>query len=403
MQDPVLRRIFILGVIALIGCVVYLLMPIIAPFIAAFLLAYLINPLVDRMAHHHLPRWLSISIVFLGVTLGLGLASWYLIPIVWQQIGYALNNIPAAISWINHHVLPWLEHNFNLDLERIKVNELTDAVMTYVQTNYSAGSLQEMMYRVAQSGLNIIHIGGLLFLIPIIAFYFLLDWNNMLTRLQMLIPRQYEPQVVHITKECHAVLGAFVKGQLLVMVLLGIVYAVGLQLIGIKVGLIIGLMAGLFSIIPYLGFATGLVAAIIASSLQYGLDWVHLALVGVVFMIGQIVEGYVLQPFLLGDKIGLSPVAVVFAVLAGAQLYGFIGMLIALPAAAVLVVLLRHLYQTYEESVFYRGYRLPASAHLAVTPTDLSEPPLSQPNGDITELSIQQDAPEIGLQNPKLK
>ena len=175
----------------------------------------------------------------------------------------------------------------------------------------------------------------------------------MLDSLRRLIPRPYEKTTLEIATECHSVLGAFVKGQFLVMILLGIVYAVGLQLIGLDVGLIIGMIAGLASIIPYLGFAVGIVAAVIATLLQFGVDWMQLALVLVVFMIGQGVEGYVLQPFLLGDKIGLSPVAVVFAVLAGAQLAGFLGMLIALPVAAVIVVLLRHARDSYEKSQLY--------------------------------------------------
>ena len=176
--------------------------------------------------------------------------------------------------------------------------------------------------------------------------------------MQRAIPRPFESSVIGIAKECNQVLGAFVKGQFLVMILLGIVYAVGLQLIGIEVGLIIGIVAGLASIIPYLGFAVGIIAAVVASLLQFGVDWMQLFLVLVVFMIGQAIEGYVLQPFLLGDKIGLSPVAVVFAVLAGAQLLGFAGMLIALPVAAVIVVLLRHLRDSYEQSVWYGAHQI---------------------------------------------
>lgn len=401
MQDPILRRVFILAVIASIGWVIYLLMPVISPFIAAFFLAYLMNPLVTRMAKYNMPRWLTISIVFLGIMVGLAIGAWYLIPMIWDQIRYALDSIPNAISWVNQHALPWLERNFKISLDRISVNELTNNVMEYVQTNYSVNSVQSMMYRIAQSGLSIMHVGGVLVLIPVIAFYFLLDWNNMICRLQLLIPRQYEPTVVQITKECHAVLGAFVKGQLLVMLLLGMVYAIGLQVIGIEVGLIIGLVAGLCSIIPYLGFAIGIIAALVAASLQYGLDWLQLFLVLVVFMIGQIIESYVLQPFLLGDKIGLSPVAVVFAVLAGAQLYGFVGMLIALPVAAVIVVLLRHLYHSYEESVFYMGYRVPASAQV-IPPTDLVSGQVESVV-EAPELAIEHDAPEIGLQNPKVR
>ena len=235
----------------------------------------------------------------------------------------------------------------------IDTNHMSTIVMDYIQTNYSTDSLQAMALRIAQSGLNFIQIGGTVVLIPIIAFYFLLDWRRMLDSLRRLIPRPYEKTTLEIATECHSVLGAFVKGQFLVMILLGIVYAVGLQLIGLDVGLIIGMIAGLASIIPYLGFAVGIVAAVIATLLQFGVDWMQLALVLVVFMIGQGVEGYVLQPFLLGDKIGLSPVAVVFAVLAGAQLAGFLGMLIALPVAAVIVVLLRHARDSYEKSQLY--------------------------------------------------
>ena len=192
-------------------------------------------------------------------------------------------------------------------------------------------------------------------LIPIIAFYFLLDWNRMLDSLKDLIPKHYEASTLKIVGECHNVLGAFVKGQFLVMVLLGIVYAVGLQLVGLEVGLIIGMVAGLCSIIPYLGFGVGIIAAVIACFFQFGMDPKHLLMILAVFGIGQLIEGYILQPFLLGDKIGLSPVAVVFAVLAGAQLGGFIGMLIALPVAAVIVVLLKHLKDLYEQSDFYRA------------------------------------------------
>ena len=193
----------------------------------------------------------------------------------------------------------------------IDTTQISDVVMDYVQTNYSADSIQAFLLRLAQSGINFLQIGGTIVLIPIIAFYFLLDWDRMLESLRRLIPRPYEQSTLRIVGECHSVLGAFVKGQFLVMILLGIVYAIGLQLIGLEVGLIIGMVAGLASIIPYLGFAVGIIAAVIATFLQFGIDWWQLVLVGVVFMVGQAVEGYVLQPFLLGDKIGLSPVAVV--------------------------------------------------------------------------------------------
>ena len=353
MVDRTLRRVLILAGLVLLLWILYLLKPVVIPFVGAFLLAYLFSPLVDRLSRIGLPRWLSIALVFIGIGCVLTWAMWYLFPLIWKQLMYAKSNIPAAIHWVNYQFLPWLSHTFNLVEMELDVDQLSAAVMDYVQTNYSADSVQAVVLKLAQSGLNFIQIGGTIVLIPIIAFYFLLDWERMLDNLRRLIPRSYEKSTLQIVGECHNVLGAFVKGQFLVMVLLGIVYAVGLQLIGLEVGLIIGMIAGLASIIPYLGFAVGIIAAAFATLFQFGLEWTHLVLVGVVFLIGQIIEGYILQPFLLGDKIGLSPVAVVFAVLAGAQLAGFLGMLIALPVAAVIVVLMRHVRDYYENSQFY--------------------------------------------------
>ncbi|MGO3919806.1 chloramphenicol efflux transporter CxpE [Acinetobacter venetianus] len=353
MQDQVLRRIFIIAGLALLLWVLYLLKPVVLPFVGAFFIAYLFSPLVDVLVKIKLPRWLAISIVFVGIGVGLTVVLWFLVPLVWKQLIYARDSIPAGIHWINATFLPWVSHTFNVVPMEIDTEQISKTVMDYIQTNYSADSIQTMALRLAQSGLNFIQIGGVVILIPIISFYFLLDWERMLQSLRRLIPRPYEASTLTIVRECHSVLGAFVKGQFLVMLLLGIVYAVGLQLIGLEVGLIIGMIAGLASIIPYLGFGVGIIAAVIASLFQFGLDWMQLLLVGIVFIIGQMVEGYILQPFLLGDKIGLSPVAVVFAVLAGAQLGGFLGMLIALPVAAVIVVLLKHARNNYEKSRLY--------------------------------------------------
>ncbi|MBP6190552.1 MAG: AI-2E family transporter [Acinetobacter sp.] len=353
MQDQVLRRIFILAGLILLLWVLYLLKPVVLPFIGAFFVAYLFSPLVDRLLKLKFPRWLAISVVFIGIGVTVTVALWFLLPLVWKQLIYARDSIPAGIHWVNSTFLPWVSSTFNVVPLELDVEQISAAIMEYVQTNYSADSIQAIAARVAQSGLNFIQLGGVVLLIPIIAFYFLLDWDRMLQGFRRLIPRPYETTVLNIAQECHSVLGAFVKGQFLVMFLLGIVYAVGLQLIGLEVGLIIGMVAGLASIIPYLGFAVGIVAAVIASLFQFGLDWMQLLLVAVVFMVGQMVEGYILQPFLLGDKIGLSPVAVVFAVLAGAQLAGFLGMLIALPVAAVIVVLLKYARECYEQSACY--------------------------------------------------
>lgn len=354
MNDPLIRRLLILVFVVIFGWVIWLLQPILAPFVAAFILAYLLNPLVEKLMQvGRMPRWVSIGAVFLIMTTAVVAATWWLVPMIWKQLMFAKDNIPNAVNWFNGPMRLWLEQRLNMQIAPIDPQHVSDEVLLYLQTHYNASSVQAALGNLARSGLSAINVVVLTVLVPIVTFYFLLDWRGMLQRMQLLIPRRLEPKVVQVTMECHQVLGAFVKGQLVVMLLLGTVYAVGLQLIGIQVGLIIGLVAGLASIIPYLGFAVGLTAAIVASLLQYGLNWFNLGLVGVVFMIGQVVEGYILQPFLLGDKIGLSPVAVIFAIMAGAQLFGFAGMLLALPAAAVLVVLFRHAHHSYEASPLY--------------------------------------------------
>ncbi|WP_410209102.1 AI-2E family transporter [Aquirhabdus sp.] len=349
-----LSLVSIVGLFYILGLLIAQLFPILMPFLAAIVIAYLFNPLVELLTRWvHIPRWLAIALVFLTITITAVVVLWFLVPLVWEQVLYARANIPNAIQWLNFTLRPWIQHTFHIETSRINLNVVTTWMTNYLQTHYSFDDTQQMLTRIAQSGMSIISVLSLIVLVPIVTFYLLLDWKAMLERLHRLIPRRIEPRTVQILHECDQVLGSFVKGQLLVMILLGIVYAVGLQLIGISVGLIIGIVAGLLSIIPYMGFAVGIFSAAIACLFQYGFAWQNLALVGIVFMVGQVIEGYILQPFLLGDRIGLSPVAVIFAVLAGAQLGGVIGMLIALPVAALLVVLMRHLHEFYETTEFY--------------------------------------------------
>lgn len=383
-----LSLVFILGAIYATFLLFGQLMPILMPFFAALIVAYLFNPLVESLTKRvHIPRWASIGLVFLTITASVVVTLWFLAPLVWEQILYARSNIPNAIQWINQTLRPWLHENLHIETSRINLNVVTDWLTGYLQANYSLDGTQQMLARLAQSGMNIIGVLSLVILVPIVSFYFLLDWREMLARFHQLIPRRAEPKTMQILHECDDVLGAFVKGQLLVMVLLGIVYAVGLQLIGISVGLIIGIVAGFLSIIPYMGFTVGLVTALVACLFQYGFAWQSLSLVMLVFMVGQVIEGYVLQPFLLGDRIGLPPVAVIFAVLAGAQLGGVVGMLLALPVAALLVVLLRHAHESYNNSNFYR-----------TTNTNTLTDSLTQGAGVGYDLHPQKAAGDVGLE-----
>ena len=192
-----------------------------------------------------------------------------------------------------------------------------------------------------------------LFMIPVVGFYLLRDFDYIVARCRSLLPREQEPMIVSLVKECDVVLGAFIRGQLLVMLCLGILYSFGLWLVGLDLALLIGMVAGLASIVPYLGFAVGIAAALIAAAFQFG-DLFHLVMVVVAFSVVQTLESIIITPWLVGDRIGLHPVAVIFAVLAGGQLFGFVGILVALPVAAIIMVLLRHANRRYKASEAYR-------------------------------------------------
>ena len=211
----------------------------------------------------------------------------------------------------------------------------------------------------APSGLALLAWVANLLLIPVVSFYLMRDWDLMVAKLRSLLPRGREGLVVQLFGECHEVLGAFLRGQLLVMLALGVMYATGLMMIGLELGLLIGVLAGLASIVPYLGVVVGLGAAMTAGLFQFGMDVYPLMGIAAVFIVGQMLEGMLLTPLLVGDRIGLHPVAVIFAIMAGGQLFGFTGILLALPVAAVVMVLVRHLHDFYKLSDLYGE---PASA-----------------------------------------
>ena len=356
--DPFFRRIFIVAAILISLYLIYLLIPVIIPFLSAFILAYLFNPIVKRLSRY-MRRWIAIVLVYAAIMFGLAILLWWLVPTVWMQLQAAWDYIPKALTWYNDVVRTWIvsKSNDRLHLPTLESKMLSDSLVDYLSVNYKVVDAQSMFSRLLNSGITVINNTGMLVLVPILTFYFLFNWDKRLQQWKMALPHQYAKKILVIAHDCDKALMAFVKGQLLVMILLGIVYAVQLQLIGLELGLIIGMVAGIASFVPYLGFGIGFIAAIVAGLFQFGMDWVHLSLIAGAFMVGQAVEGYVLQPLLLGDKIGLSPLWVIFSVLAGAALLGFVGMLIALPVSAIINVLFQHAYAAYLKSDLYAGRR----------------------------------------------
>ena len=290
------------------------------------------------------------------------------------------------LDWLQHTAMPWAQSKLGLSDGFWKFDKIKSAISGHMgQTTDIVGII---LSQATASGLALLGWLANLVLIPVVSFYLMRDWDLMVAKLRSLLPRGREGLVVQLFGECHEVLGAFLRGQLLVMLALAIYYGVALTLVGISVGPLIGMVAGLLSFVLYLGFITGCAAAIIASLVLHG-DWAHLLMVIGVFAVGQLLEGYVLVPRLVGEKIGLHPVAVIFAVLAGGYLFGFLGVLLALPAASVILVLLRYLAQRYKQSDLYTEEGEP-DAVIAEVDITVSK----DAHGDVkTETHVSEDEP----------
>lgn len=335
------------GVAALI--LLWLLAPILTPFVVAAGLAYLGDPIVDWLQRHRLSRTAGVCVVFIVLSL-LGLVLLLLIaPMLYQQLLALLRNIPEWLRWLQDTALPALGITLPAGV-RLDPEGLKDIVTEHWQK--AGGLAQTVWAQVSKSGPALAAAAANLLLVPIVSFYLLRDWDELLQALRRNIPPRLLPKAAELARETDEVLGSFIRGQLLVMAALAAIYSIGLALTGLNLALVIGVAAGLVSFVPYLGFLVGIVAAGFAMLVQTQ-ELLPLVWVLLVFGIGQVIESAVLTPILVGDRIGLHPVAVIFAVMAGGQLFGFIGVLLALPAAAVLAVLLRHAQQQWRQSPLY--------------------------------------------------
>jgi predicted PurR-regulated permease PerM len=339
-----------LAITAIIGWLIWLLAPVLMPFAVAAMLAYLGDPLADRLERLGLKRMWAATVVFVVLLLAVCGVLLLLIPLIARQVENLIENLPRYGDWAQNIAWPWLRDRLHLDPNTFDSDRLLEAIKAHIG---SIGTVTAtVLGRVSRSGLGIAMWLTNLVLIPVVAFYLLRDWDRLVATIDRMLPRSIQPTIAHLARESDGILGAFVRGQLLVMLALGVFYGAGLGVVGLTVGPLIGMVAGLLSFVPYLGFIIGFVAAIVAVLVQYG-DWMHVLLVCGVFVLGQLLEGYVLVPKLVGDKIGLHPVAVIFAVLAGGYLFGFLGVLLALPAASVILVLLRYLIERYRMSELY--------------------------------------------------
>ncbi|WP_447556172.1 AI-2E family transporter [Vreelandella sp. EE22] len=339
------------GIVLLVVLVgfVYLLDSVLMPFIAGMILAYLVDPVANKLQHWGMRRPFAVASVFVALFLILALALLILIPLIVQQIKQLGEILPNVFTWVENRLAPQILEWTGYDVR----SELGNLQATLAENWRDAGGyVAQALGQIGRSGAAFITWITYVALIPVVTFYLLLDWDRLLGNIAALIPRHWASDTARLAKRCDEVLAAFLRGQLLVMLCLGVIYAVGLTLMGLNFGLLIGVVSGLVSIVPFLGFIVGLGVALIVAFFQFDTWWGLLGVLAV-FSVGQVAESVVLQPKLLGDKIGLHPVAVIFAVLAGGSLFGFTGVLLALPAAAVIMVLLREVIDRYKKSELY--------------------------------------------------
>lgn len=344
------NRWFWLSSALVVAGLLYLLAPILLPFVAGALLAYLGDPVVDRLESWKISRTLSVLVVFFVILLILLPILLYLIPLLESQIKLLITKTPGYIDWLMVNLEPTMQETFGINIPSLGIEHLESTFKD--QFSNAGGVFKSLLGTVTHSGFVLIAWAANLFLIPVITFYLLRDWDRLIAYLHDLLPRDVEPTISLLAKESDEVLGAFLRGQMLVMLSLGTIYAFGLKLVGLELSLLIGMLAGLLSFIPYMGLIVGIIVASIAVLLQTQ-DPTNLLWVGVVFIVAQVIEGTVLTPLLVGDRIGLHPVAVIFSVLAGGQLFGFFGILLALPVSAIIAVVMRHLHKRYKDSDLY--------------------------------------------------
>lgn len=341
-------RLFNLLLIFVAGWLLMQLAPILTPFIAAALLAYVGDPLVDKLETLKISRTLSVVIVFFLLLLILILLFLLLGPMIQTQVGALTEKLPVYMDKLESTVLPYLSNILGWDTTEGfgwgEVFSQYGSKLSEVGTSVLKG--------VTKTGSGLLGAVLTVLLTPVLAFYLLRDWDVMVARIGALIPRRYQPKVFTLAKESDEALGSFLRGQLMVMLGLATVYSIGLLLIGLENALAIGILSGLVCFVPYLGFIVGIGLAGLTAFAMGGGPMLFLGVLAV-YAVGQAIEGTVLTPKFVGENIGLHPVIVIFAVMAGGQLFGFFGILLALPVAAVLSVFLRHFYADYIEDDYH--------------------------------------------------
>lgn len=348
------RKIFWIGAGLAFLAFLILVKDVLLPFVLGAGIAYLLDPIADRLQRAGASRFwatMVIGVLFMVVALVTLIG---LMPLVIDQLGKLALRMPDYIQALRDIFNSFMDKHF-------------EGLITEIDTGFdkafqdlllkAQGSMGLFLKSAWTGGLAIVNILALILVTPVVAFYLLLDWNRMISAIDSWLPRDHADTIRGLARQIDAVISGFVRGQFAVLILLSLIYVLGLSIVGLNFALLVGLTAGLISFVPYLGPIVGFVVGGIVAVGQYWPEWVPIAGVLGVFVLGQFVEGNVLSPMIVGDRVGLHPVWLIFSLFAFAYLFGFVGMLIAVPVAAAIGVLVRFVLHQYLDSSFYKGER----------------------------------------------
>jgi predicted PurR-regulated permease PerM len=347
------RQVFFwLVVLVLFVGFLFLFRSILLPFVSGMALAYFLDPVADWLERRGLSRMMATSLILLSFVLIFALSLIIVIPLLVTQASDFAVKLPGYITQLqslvtdaNAHYLPdWLKG---------QMGTLKENLSKYLGEGVSF--VASLLGQIWNSGMALVDILSLLVITPVVAFYILLDWDNMVAKVDSWVPRDWVKVVRQISNEMNDAIAGFVRGQGSICLILAIFYGASLSIVNLNFGLLIGLVSGLVSFIPYLGSLLGLVLSVGVALVQFWPDYPWVILIAGIFFFGQIIDGYILQPKLIGEKVGLHPVWLMFSLLAFGALFGFVGLMVAVPVSASIAVLVRFAISRYLESDLYYG------------------------------------------------
>ncbi|SOC30467.1 AI-2E family transporter [Thalassospira xiamenensis] len=348
-MNSISSRTFWVSLAVVFGVTLYVTSSVLAPFLIGVAIAYMLDPLCERLDRIGVPRWAAAGAVLFGFFSTLTAVSYFLIPFVWGQLVDLVKHLPEIRTALMSYLQPALDagkpHISPMVIERVQ--EIAN-----ISTGTIVSGANKIVKGAVSGGLAVMDVSVIFVLSPIVGFYLLKDWPELSSFITDSLPRAYEKKILALARAIDQTLAAWLRGQMVLCLVLACFYMVALTLSGLKFSLLIGLLTGLCAFIPFVGFAIGLTAALVAAAFSFD-TWTGWACVGFIFAIGQMFESYVLTPRLIGQSVGLHEVWVMFALMAGGAVLGFTGVLLAVPTAAILRVLLKSAYGSYLESDYY--------------------------------------------------